>query len=119
VRIFADTSVTATFTANPVIDAITVASANGGEKWQRKKNQTIRWNYTGNPGPQVKIDLLKAGVLNQTISSGAPLGTGGTGSLTWTVPKKATLGSDYAIRICSVSSPAICDTSNGNFTISK
>jgi hypothetical protein len=119
VRIFADTSVTATFTANPVIDAITVASANGGEKWQRKKNQTIRWNYTGNPGPQVKIDLLKAGVLNQTISSGAPLGTGGTGSLTWTVPKKATLGSDYAIRICSVSSPAICDTSNGNFSIAK
>ncbi|HEY1269603.1 MAG TPA: SBBP repeat-containing protein [Candidatus Binatia bacterium] len=119
VRIFADTSVTATFTANPVIDAITVASANGGESWQRKKRQTIRWTYSGNPGNQVKIDLLKAGVLNQTISTAAPLGTGGSGSLTWTVPKKATLGSDYAIRICSVSSPSICDVSNGNFSIAK
>jgi hypothetical protein len=119
VRINADTSVTATFMANPVINAITVASANGGETWRRKKPQTIRWNYSGNPGTKVKVDLLKAGVVNQTISTGAPLGTGGAGSLIWTVPKKATLGSDYAIRICSVSPPSICDSSNGNFSIIK
>ncbi len=111
-----DMTVTATFN-QPT--AITVASANGGETWQRKKKQTIRWSYSGNPGNQVKIDLLKAGVVNQTISTGASMGTSGTGSLTWTVPKKQTLGSDYAIRICSISSPSICDTSDGNFSITK
>jgi len=110
----ADTSVTATFT---VTTAITVTSANGGENWRRAKKQTIRWAYIGNIGVQVRIDLLKAGVVNQTTL--ASVGSRGSGSLTWKMSKHQELGSDYAIRICSISSPSICDTSDRNFTISK
>jgi len=113
---YADTSVTATFNLS---DAITVTSPNGTENWRKGKKVTIGWTYLGNRGIIVKVDLLKAGVLNRTIKSNASIGTGGSGSLTWRVPLRQTLGSDYNIRICSTSSPSICDISDGNFTIGR
>jgi hypothetical protein len=35
--------------------------------------ERIRWKYTGNPGPYVKIQLLKNGVVHRTIRSSTPL----------------------------------------------
>jgi len=36
-----------------------VTSPNGAENWTQGTTQTIRWNYTGDPGAYVKIELLK------------------------------------------------------------
>jgi len=41
---------------------------NGGENWIRGKAYTITWNYTGNPGTYVKIELLKNGWLIEPSS---------------------------------------------------
>ncbi len=97
---------------------ITVTSPNGGENWARSTTQTIRWNYTGSPGSRVKIDLMKSGVVNRTINSSTPVGSGGSGSYSWPINSSQTLGTDYKVRITSTTNAAYTDTSNNNFTIS-
>jgi hypothetical protein len=98
---------------------ITVVSPNGGENWKRGTTQTIRWSYTGNPGSYVKIELLKGGTLNRTISSSVSIGSGGAGSYNWKIPTNQATGSDYRIRVTSTSNSSYTDTSNNNFTISQ
>lgn len=72
---------------------------------------TISWSYSGNPGPDVRIELLKGGAKNMVIAASTPVGTGGQGSFTWTVPSDLSEGADYQIRITSNSLPEVVDTS--------
>ena len=60
---------------------VTVFSPNGGNIWRQGTRQVIRWNYTGNPGPQVKIELLRGWTFNRLITAGTTSGAGGTGLL--------------------------------------
>ena len=105
-------TVTATFT-----QYLTVTVPNGSEPWSRGSTYTIRWNYAGNPGSNVKIELLKGGALNRTISSSTSIGGSGSGSYSWKVPSNQTVGSDYTIRVTSTSNSNYKDASNANFTI--
>jgi len=102
------------FTISP---AITVLSPDGGEDWIQGSLQTIRWNYTGNPGSMVKIEALRSGTLLKIISSSYPIGASGIGSLEITVPYSAPPGDDYTIQITSTSYPACTDMGNAPFTI--
>jgi hypothetical protein len=97
---------------------ITVKAPNGGENWQQGTAQTIRWQYSGNPGSYVKIELLNGTTVNQVISSSTSIGSGGLGSKSWTVPYNQIPGSDYQIRITSTSNTGYVDMSDTNFTIS-
>jgi hypothetical protein len=76
--------------------------------------QTVRWDYTGNPGAYLKIELLKGGVLNKVITS---LARTSTRSFNWRLPATLTPGTDYSIRITSRTNSAFTDTSDSNFTI--
>ena len=104
-----------TFTVNQSAPAptITVTVPNGGEFWTAGTTQTIRWNYTGTPGSYVKIELLKGGVLNRTITSSTSIGSG---SFNWNIPSTQVPGSDYTIKITSTSNSSYSDTSDA-FTI--
>ena len=93
---------------------ITVISPNGTESWKRGTTQTIRWSSTGSPGVYVKIDLLKSGILDRPIIAS----TLNDGLQTWTIPTTQTPGSDYKIRITSISNPAYTNSSKSNFSIS-
>ena len=93
--------------------SITVASPNGGENWRRGTTQTIKWSSSGSPGSYVKIELLKAGVLNRVIISS----TLNDGSHPWLIPATQVWGTDYKIRITSTTNPVYSDTSDNNFTI--
>jgi len=95
---------------------ITVVTPDGGETWQQGSPATIRWNYTGDPGSHVKIDILKGPTVLLNITS-ASIGTGGSGSFTLMIPYNIPVGSDYTIRVTSTSNPACTDTSNAPFTI--
>jgi len=99
--------------------SITVTTPNGGESWKKGTTQTISWSYTGNPGTLVKIELLKGGALNKTITSGTSLGSNNVGNFSWNVPSNQATGTDYTVRITSTSDSMKTDVSNGNFTISK
>ena len=94
--------------------ALTVMSPNGSENWTTGTKLTVQWTYSGNPGPFVKIELLKGGVLNRTIKARI---SAGKGAYTWTVPAKQKLGNDYRIRIRSTSNIAYTDTSDSDFSI--
>ena len=96
-----------------------VASPNGGENWSRGTTRTISWNYSGNPGANVKIELLKGGELNRVINSSTPAGSGGYGSYNWLINSTQTLGSYYKVKVTSITNSTYADTSNNNFTISK
>ena len=106
-----------TITKAQPVSSITVTSPNGGETWPAGSAQTIRWTYTGDPGASVKIDLLKGGVVNRTITSSASIGNNGSGSCGWTVPASQQAGSDYRIRVTSTSDASCTDTSDSNISI--
>ena len=90
---------------------ITLVSPNGGESWQAGTTQTIIWsdNLPGN----VTIDLYKGGLFHSVISAG----TASTGSKTWDLPLTLESGSDYSIKITSLDSISVSDSSDANFTI--
>jgi len=96
---------------------ITVTSPNGGETWQRRSSNTIRWTYMGNPGSYVKIELLKNGILNSTIATRASAGRNGSGSYSWRIPSSQNAGTDYKIRITSTSNSSMTVSSDNNFGI--
>jgi len=96
-----------------------VTSPNGGETMRKGSTFTITWTYDASAGSFVKIELLKGGVLNRTIASSAPIGSGGSGAYTWNIPKNQGTGSNFQIRITSTSNSAFTDTSDGNFSITK
>lgn len=110
-----DTSDNNFYIVNPIIPtpSITVTSPNGGETLMKGTTNTIRWSSYSNPGLRVKIELLKGGVLNKIISSSTYNG----GSYNWNISSTQVLGSNYKIRITSVSNSKYNDTSDNNFTI--
>ena len=97
--------------------SITVASPNGGEIWKAGTSNLISWTYQGKPGSTVKIDLLKGGVVQKTLSSSAPLGSNGNGSFIWPIPVDQVPGKNYKVRVRSNKSGSWQDSSNGSFSI--
>ncbi len=79
--------------------------------------QRVQWSYAGNLGSFVKVELLKGGVVNRTITSFASIGGGGNGSYNWTIPSNQVSGSDYRIRVMSRRDGAYTDTSDSDFSI--
>ena len=96
------------------LSCITVTTPNGGENWARGTAKTISWTSSGSPGTNVRIELLKSGMLNRTINSSTP----NDGSYNWAIPFSQIPGSDYKIRVTSTTNSAFYDTSDNNFTIS-
>ena len=92
---------------------ITVLSPNGTESWIRGTTQTIKWNSSGSPGTYVKIELLKAGILNRVIVAS----TLNDGSHPWPILATQAPGTDYKVKITSTSNPSYNDTSDDYFTI--
>lgn len=108
----------AVFSINsPSTASLTMTSPNGGESWNTGSTQTIRWNYTGNPGSTVKLDLLKGGLFQQTIAASTSVGSNGTGSFTWAIPATLLAGNDYTIKVTSTTNTGVNDTSNSPFSV--
>ena len=103
--------------AGTITSSISVTAPNGGETWKRSTTQTIKWSYTGTPGSYVKIESLQGNTLVGTATYSTSIGTGGIGSYPWAISSARAPGTNYRIRITSVSQPTISDTSNGDFTI--
>jgi hypothetical protein len=90
----------------------------------RGQAHAIQWSYVGCPGPNVKIELLKtvpgAGPpIYQTtlIVASTPIGSGGTGSYSWTIPSTQALGLLYKVKITALPGGTLSDQSNNLFSI--
>jgi FtsP/CotA-like multicopper oxidase with cupredoxin domain len=106
-----DTS-NANFTIAPALPpAITVTSPNGGESWNAVTTHAITWTSVSVPG-SVKIDISRDGGTTWTTIIAS---TANTGTYSWLVTAPAT--ATARIRVSSVSTPAVLDTSNANFSI--
>jgi hypothetical protein len=103
----------------PPRPSIKVSTPNGGESWQAGTSQTIQWTFTGNPGSDVKIQLLRQRVVARTISTSAPMGDSGSGCFIWSIPSGLAAGNQYKIRVVSTSKTAYRDESDAVFTIFK
>lgn len=98
-------------TGCPPPPTVTVNAPNGGETWLIGDNGNIAWttaNLTGN----IKIELNRTypGVTWETLFANIA----NDGSEPWTISGPAT--SAARIRVSSVTTPAVSDTSNANFT---
>lgn len=100
-----------------LVPGIRVTTPDGGEDYSAGQTITVNWEFFGNVGSRVRIDLLKAGAVAATISTGAPIGSGGVGSYSYAIPVSRTPGSDYRVRVTSTTSTLYGDTSNNFFTI--
>jgi len=106
--------VLASYNSNP---SISLTLPNGGESWPQGSVQTILWTYTGDPGSDVKIELVKGDEVAAVITESTSIGSGGSGSYSWTVPSTLDAGSDYRVQITSTSNPSISGMSDNPFTI--
>jgi Ser-Thr-rich glycosyl-phosphatidyl-inositol-anchored membrane family len=97
----------------PVSTSITVTSPTTGASWARGSTHSITWSSTGSPGANVKIQLLKAGVLVSTITTSVPTSTH---TFTWKVPTTLSLATTYQIKIVSTTNAAVFGIS-GKFSI--
>lgn len=95
----------ASFAAVPAVLQLTYPA--GGEVWQRFQVVTIRWN--DNLTENVALDMYKDGVSNRNFSAS----TASSGSFVWTVGQFQAFppGTNYTIKIRSVSNPALFDFS--------
>lgn len=98
--------------------SITVTYPKSGVSLPKGQYYLISWKYTGNPGPAVRIDLLKGGSLYQTIAPSASMGGHGSGLYYWRISSSQTSGSNFQVRITSTSNPGITSTS-GSFAIGR
>ena len=103
---------------------ISLISPNGSETWLRGTTHTIQWSYTGCPGSNVKIELLKAipGAGPPTyqttlIVASTPIGSGGSGSYNWSIPVGIATGTNV-FKVKVTTDLGASDTSANFFTIS-
>jgi hypothetical protein len=114
---FSDSSDAAFNISAPPAPTITVTGPNGGESWQAGTVHTITWTYFGSIGTNVKIQLYKGGNLSSTIVSSTAIGSGGSGSYTWTLASTLTSSSTCAVKVSSISNTAYFDYSDAYFTV--
>ncbi|MCU1484562.1 MAG: Na-Ca exchanger/integrin-beta4 [Actinomycetia bacterium] len=93
------------------LPTVGVIQPNGGESWAAGSSHAITWSAIGG---NVRIDLLKNGTFNSTIKASVA-GAGGT--YTWPIPQGLAAGTQYRVRVVSLSNGVILDTSNADFTI--
>ncbi len=103
---------TTTLKITRTLQPILALTPNGGEKFERGRTVAISWY--DRLSENVKIELLK-GTAATTIAAAAP----SDGSFNWTIPSDAALGSDYKIKISSVSDAAVSDASDSAFSIQE
>lgn len=95
----------------PVACSIKVTNPSTGLTYKVGRSVVIAWTSEGNVGTNVKIQLLKAGIVIRTISTSAM----NDGSLSWKIPS-VSRSSDNQIKITSVTNSS-CVGISGKFTI--
>ncbi|MHA2029649.1 MAG: Ser-Thr-rich GPI-anchored membrane family protein, partial [Candidatus Kariarchaeaceae archaeon] len=92
--------------------SVTVISPNGGEIWQAGNTYSINW--TSDISENIKIELYKSGSIHLTIVAS----TSNDGAYNWTdMPFTTESGSDYRVKITSITNSNTFDFSDGNFSI--
>ncbi len=92
---------------------VSIIEPNGGEEFARGLSYEITWDYQGNVGPYVKIELYKDDQFDSVIVQK----TTNDGFFLWTINPDQEVGSDYRIVITSLRNNYINDDSDEDFSI--
>lgn len=109
---------TATIVAGTVVDSVTVTFPNAaGLTWKRGTSKTVTWNKAGShQAVNVKIELMKGTAVSRVLASSTP----NDGSQSVSIPSNQATGTDYKIRITSLShTPTYSDLSDNTFSITR
>ena len=87
---------------------VTVPWAN--RMWERGRTYDIEWTWVGNPGPSVKIELLRQTTSSLVLDHTIVASTANDGSYSWAIPASQEPGDNYMIRITSNFDPSYTDT---------
>jgi 5-hydroxyisourate hydrolase-like protein (transthyretin family) len=97
------------------ITSFKVTAPGCGVSWKRGTTHSITWTSKCSPGPNVKLALYKGGVWVKMIASSTP----NDGSYSWAIPANTTAGSDYKVRVTSLSNTADWRASDCAFSITQ
>lgn len=100
-------------TRSTAATAVVVESPNGGELLSAGDTCRIFWRTGTSVTGDMKVELYKGGALDRVLAASTP----NDRIFAWTVPADIAGGTDYAIRVSSVSNPARADMSDANFSI--
>ena len=98
-------------------DGLKVLNPNRKVKWQRGKSYPIRWSYSGVCGPEVKISLLRKGVLFKTLARRVAIGQNGIGKWRWNIRPHIKIGSEFLVRVESLTNSSCVDRSDKPFAL--
>jgi Divergent InlB B-repeat domain/Multicopper oxidase len=124
VTLAANTTVTASFVVpGAPTNYLTLKRPNSGKvKKSKPKPYKIKWKFTVDPGPSIRIDLFQNDLFVTNIAAAAPAGTPnkkgkGKGVYLWTVDPTIPDGTGYKVRITSTTNSTYTDFSNKTFKI--
>ena len=92
---------------------INIITPNGGERWGTGTYETIIWEYGGNVGSYMRIELYVGGAYDRVIESS----TLNDGTYEWHIPEDLVLGNNYMIKIIDNSDELRYDYGNYYFEI--
>jgi len=104
--------VNVTMNVNPGVDII-LSAPQGGGKLYADTDYTIKWDTSNSLTGNIKIELLKSGAVNSTITAS----TNNTGAFLWHISANQSTATDYKIRISSVNDATMNDESDADFEI--
>ena len=97
---------------------ITIVRPAAGDMWTTGTSEAIQWEYTGDPGPVLAIELLDGTEVVETIRTDYPVGADGRGSHDWSIPRSLDEG-EYAIRVTSTSATAYTHSTEPFFVVPR
>lgn len=97
-------------------NSLTVVNPNGGETWTTGCPAQIQWVTTAAGVSSVRIDLYKGNLFIMNIAPQVPPGTT---TFTWIPVPTLQAGTDYRVKISSLSNLASFDFSDGPFSIQQ
>ena len=101
----------ANFTIQAPPPTLTVTAPNGGESWTVGTSQSITWS-SANLSGNVKLEYSLDGGSNWATIAAT---TANDGTEAWSIPNTPT--TQARVRVSSVNSPSVSDTSNADFTL--
>jgi hypothetical protein len=94
--------------------SLSITAPNGTESYKAGTEQNITWTSTGLLSTSnVKLELFKNSVLDSVIIASTP----NDGSYLWTIPYAQTVGTDYKVKISSITYTSVTDLSDANFAV--
>lgn len=93
-------------------ETVELAVPNGGERWFSGRSAYITWEWEGNIGDNVNLELVQNNSFSSLIINETP----NDGAYRWNIPIGVSEGSDYAVKVSTIDGTTN-DYSDAFFTI--